>query len=53
MKQLNRGKIRGFNKGGPVYRERGGGIFGRGRGGGMMGVDATSLAAAFATLLKV
>ena len=52
MKQLNRGKIRGFNKGGPVYRERGGGIFGRGRGGGMMGVDATSLAAAFATFTQ-
>ena len=50
MKQLNQGKIQGFNQGGPVYRQRGGGIFGRGRGGGgAMSVDTSAISQAFET----
>ena len=46
MKQLNRGKVRGFNKGGPVYLQDGS-RSPVGTGSGMVGIDTTSLSAAF------
>ena len=48
MKQLNQGTIPGFEKGGPVYRQRGGGS-GGGAGGGSISVDTSAISQAFET----